>query len=503
MSISKAKCTAWPWRFLLGAVAILLFMAGGAGAQIGGGEGEDRIFTLWPLIDYRSSPQVDYRSLRLLGPFFKHERKGSETEFGLRPLFFRAQDREDDLRYSEYLYPVASSRHEDGRRYRQVLRLYQSDFDRRDENHEDSFTLFPFLFYGEDREQGEYFAFFPLGGKMYGRFWRDEIRFTLFPLYGYTRRGDTEITNIVWPVYARIEGENEAGVKFWPLYGHSEKEGVYRKRFVLWPFYFNEHLGLDRDNPRHRRGVFPFYLAEDSPTRSQRTWLWPFFSHIVDHERDYEEWNLPWPLVRHAEGSYRESRKFLPFYSNERTGAMERRWVGWPIYLHSRLTTEELVRERSRVLFFLYSNLEERLLLEDDQEYVRLKRVALWPLFNYERRRGVSHFSTLALLEPFFPDSGGIRRNWSPLYSLYQSKWDTHGNHISSFLWNLYWKERRGEDLAYELFPLIRYEGEGGAMKEFKLLKGLVHVVRDENGGRFSLFYLPWGFSWGGQAQSP
>lgn len=464
---------------------------------------DDRIFTLWPVVDYRSSPALDYTSVRMLGPFFKYERKGSEVEYGVRPLFFRAHDSVHDLRVGEYLYPVAGSRHEEQRSFFQLFHLLETDYDRSASGRGNAFMLFPFLFYGEDREQGSYFAFFPIGGKLYGRFWRDEIRFTLFPLYGYTRKGDTEITNVVWPVYARIRGDKEEGVKLWPLYGRSEKQDVYRKTFVLWPFYFNEHLRLDREEPLHRRGVFPLYMAEDSPSRSQRTWLWPFVSHIVDRERDFEEWNLPWPFIRYAEGSYKQSRKFLPFYSNERTGSLERRWVLWPIYLRSRLTTEDLVRERHRVLFFLYSHLEERLLLEGEPDYVRLKRTAFWPLFNYEQRRGVAHFSTLALLEPFFPEKSEIRRNWSPLWTLYQRKSDTHGNVISSFLWNLYWKERRGADLAYEVFPLVQYEGEAGRMKSFKFLKGLVHLQRDTHGGRVSLFYLPWGLSWGGRDEQP
>lgn len=491
-----------PARSVVLAMAGALLLILGAPSP-GQAQDQDRIFTLWPLIDYRSSPRLEYSSLRLLGPLFKHERKGSEVEYGVRPLFFRAHDEEDGRRFAEYLYPMAGSRQSQDQRYFQFFRLLESDTDRRREGHGDEFMLFPFIFYGQDREQGDYFAFFPFGGKLYGKFWRDEIRFTLFPVYGYTRRGDTEITNILWPIYARIEGENESGVKIWPLYGRSQKDGVYQKRFVLWPFYFNEHLRLDTENPRHRRGVFPFYLADDSPARSQRTWLWPFFSHIVDRERDYEEWNFPWPLVRHAQGSHRESRKFLPFYSRERTGALERNWVLWPFFLHSRLTTEELVRERRQVLFFLYSNLEERLRLEEEPDYVRLKRVALWPLFNYERRQGVSHFSTLALLEPFFPEKGGIRRNWSPLYTLYQSKWDTQGNSVSSFLWNLYWKERRGADLAYEVFPLVGYRGEGGEMREIKILKGLVTLVREPAGSRLSLFYLPWGISWGQTEPTP
>ena len=51
------------------------------------------------------------------------------------------------------------------------------------------------------------------------RFGRDEIRFALFPLYGRTRKGGTQITNVLWPIFARIRGEHESGLKLWPLYG--------------------------------------------------------------------------------------------------------------------------------------------------------------------------------------------------------------------------------------------------------------------------------------------
>ena len=48
------------------------------------------ISTLWPFFDYRASESADYQSTRLLGPFLKYETKGFETEYALRPLFYRS-----------------------------------------------------------------------------------------------------------------------------------------------------------------------------------------------------------------------------------------------------------------------------------------------------------------------------------------------------------------------------------------------------------------------------
>jgi hypothetical protein len=107
----------------------------------------------------------------------------------------------------------------------------------------------------------------------------------------------------------------------------------------------------------------------------------------------------------------------------------------------------------------------------------------------------LSHFSTLALLEPFFPNNEQIERNWSPLWRIYQRRWDSAGNNASTFLWNLYWKERRGDDLLFELFPLIYYRDEESLQHfELSLLKGLYRYTRESERSCSYLFYLPWGW---------
>lgn len=456
---------------------------------------EDQVRTFWPLFDYRSSPVHNYSSLHLLGPLFKLESKGTETDFSLRPLLFHAWETDGEDTYSEVLYPVGSGKTGRGLTAFQSIQLLQYDFGEAEEGSDNEFMLFPFLFYGEHEERGRFFALFPLGGTLYEKFGRDEIKFTLFPLYGRTVKGSTATTNILYPFFARMQGEDESGFKFWPLYGQSEKIGVYRKKFALWPIFYSQDLGLDSNNPRQRRGVFPLYTSDLSPQRQARTVLWPFFSHIEDQQRGYEEWNLPWPLVRLTSGRYKEGVRVLPFFADERVGAGRNRWFLWPLYKIEEIDSDFLYRRRDRVLFFLYSDLIED---SKDPESSPKRRRAFWPLFQYESKNGVHHFSTLALLEPFFPDNGGIQRNWAPLWRLYQTRWDDRGNEISSLLWNLYWKERRGDDLAWELFPLVNYRQEKQQVTELSLLKGLISFRQQQFGRKLHLFYLPWGLPLGG-----
>ncbi len=463
------------------------------------GDAEGRILTLWPLIDYRSSPETDYTSIHALGPFLKYERKGTEREYALRPLYFRASDPEDGISFSETLYPVASRKSSPDQTSYQGLRLLTYDFGEREKGSDNEFMLFPLIFYGEHRERGRYFALFPLGGKIYDMFGRDEIRFALFPVYGQTRKKDRVTDNVLWPVFARIRGEGESGYKFWPIYGASHKDGVYRKRFFLWPIFFSQDLALNSENPRHRRIVFPFYVGESSPQQVSTTWLWPFFSHTRNYKRDFEEWNFPWPLFRITRGSHKEGRRFLPVYADERAGAMRKRTYLWPLYRIEEMETELLYQRRDRILFFLYSDFREAPV---DEDLPRRRRIALWPLFTYETRGGIGTFHALSLLEPFFPGNRSIERNWSPLWRLYQNKWDTQGNEISSFLWNLYWKERRGPDLAMEVFPLFFYNSGAGEGSEFSLLKGLYRYRSGKEGKKITLLYLPWGFSWGKVART-
>lgn len=446
--------------------------------------------TFWPLYDYRASAQADYQSLHLLGPFAKYETKGTETEYTLRPLFYRAVDEEGNSE-TDVLYPLfGHKKSKDSSRFH-IFHLIDYDFGQSETGSNNRWYVFPFLFYGEE-EQGTYRAFFPFGGTLYNWFGRDRITFALFPLYSRTERGTRRVDNVLWPFFARISGEDESGYKFWPIYGKSSKTGVYRKKFFLWPIFFSESRKLDSDNPEEIRAAWPFYVSRESPEKSFTAVLWPFFYKFENRVKGYEEWNLPWPLVRVTEGEDYHGLKLLPFFADETMDVKRQRWYLWPIYKIEEMDTELIQRRRDRVLFFLYSDTRESKWETGDS----MRRINFWPLFGYNRKNGVSHFHVLSLIEPFFPENESIERLWSPLWRIYQQKWDQQGNQVISLLWNLFWSERQGDRLAWELFPLFEYQKQSPGKKSFSFLKGLVSYRRDEQGRRLNLFYLPWGLRW-------
>jgi hypothetical protein len=449
------------------------------------------VSTFWPLFDYRSSDSADYQSLHMFGPLIKYETKEDEADYAIRPFFYSTVD--DEGRSStDVLYPIFSYQSKKDSMSFQLIQLFKYDSGEPESGSRNRHYIFPFLFYGEE-EQGTYRAFFPFGGTLYNWFGRDRITFTLFPLYSQTERKGTQVDNILWPFFAKISGENESGYKFWPIYGQSSKQGVYRKSFFLWPIFFSESLKLDSDNPEERRAAWPFYIKIESPKKSSTTVLWPFFSKTENREKEYTSWDAPWPLVRVTEGEKYHGMKILPFYADETIDVKRNRWYLWPIYKIEEMNSELIERRRDRILFFLYSDTWEAKFETGD----RMRRIDFWPLFGYKRINGVSSLHFLSLIEPFFPNNQSIERLWAPLWRFYQQKWDQQGNHVVSLLWNLYWHEKQGDKVAWELFPLVEYRKESENDHELRILKGLFNYRSSDSGKQFNLFYTPWGLRWG------
>jgi len=447
----------------------------------------DGIFTLWPLVDYRASEANGYSSLSLLGPLFKQTQAPKASLLSLRPFFSHLQ--QDGYDYREVLYPLFRQEGAEDRGNFSLLGLFTGDYGEQTEGAENEHMLFPFFFWRDNDRPDDYFAFFPFWGTILDKYGRDSIRFRLFPLYSRTQKKETVTTNILWPFFASVEGPEESGFKAWPLYGASRKQGHYRKLFVLWPLYFNYDLAIGSENPETYRALYPFYVSRQSPVLSSRTWFWPFFSRTQDREKDYDQWFYPWPLWGHATGTYKQGIRVLPFYSKERTGGVEKTWLLWPFFRHERSEIDQLSQEHFRVLFFLYSDLRESSIGGKGYEK---RRVSLWPLATYRRLDGVSRLSLFSLLEPFFPENEKIERNWSPLWSIYRHAWDTQGNEATSLLWNLYWKERRGDKLAFELFPLLNARTGPGEGTRIDILKGLLRYSSNAQGRSLRLFFLPW-----------
>lgn len=480
------------FRLLLLAFLVTINAASPLRAADGDGS-EGTIFTFWPLIDYRESPADGFSNLSILGPLVKILKQGDETVTALRPLVYNAAVERDDSSKTSIIYPVASVTTGPEQWNLQVLQIFQINEFRRDEpdEAENSSMLFPLYIRGESEEHGTYTSLFPLYGTLYDRLFRDEIHYVLFPLYGRTVAKGTTTRHYLYPFFSTIEGKDEEGWQFWPVYGQASGEGRYEKQFVLWPLYLRERTGLNTDNPTERLTVFPFYASTESPRLSSRTFLWPFAGWSSDRSTGQEERYYLWPFVMTARGEKKEVDRYLPFYSRERTRESSKHWYLWPLLSHDEITSDTYCRERDRVLFFLFSDNVETWPIDGAER----RTTAFWPLFTYHRNeRGVKSFSFPAPLEPL-TDRDGIEQSWAPLWRLYIQRWNDGGDSAVSFLWNLYWHEKRGNDLAYELFPLLTYRslGEG---TETSILKGLVRYRSTGAGWALRLFWLPFGLKW-------
>jgi len=492
-------------KILLAGAALVIASACGAYAEeasppaetVAAEEGS--IFTFWPLIDYRESKRERYRNISLLGPLIKIQQRGDERETALRPLFYRTADLREKSSNTEYLYPLASVESGPEVETFQFLKLLQKSFyAKADGTEERSSMLFPFYISGRSEKYGEYLSVFPFYGDIYERFWRDEYHYVMFPLYGRTVKKGTTNYNVLYPFFSVTSGERESGFQFWPLYGQSAKEGVYRKKFLVWPLYMAEESGLDTDNPASKLLLFPLYASTESPQRSSRHFLWPFFGHTEDRAKKQEEWDIFWPFWVVERGDVRTVDRWLPFYSEEKGRETLRRWVLWPLYRRDEINSPKFHQERDRLLYFLFWDKRESW----PEDGVSRRRTALWPLFLYNRdERGVSALSIPAPVEPVL-DREQIDRIWAPFWRLYLQRWNEQGDSALSILWNLYWHERRGQELAFELFPLISYQNRH-AGAEWKILKGLVGFRSEGNLSRLQLLWLPFGINWGEKSGQP
>ena len=445
------------------------------------------IITLWPLFDYRSSPATGYSNLSILGPLFKREQSGADTNTALRPLFFSRST--STSAETDILYPIASTDSSENDSSTQVLRVFQKNVSRSGTPDEKRETmLFPFYISGSSEKYGPYKSFFPFHGDIYERFWRDEYHFTLFPFYGRTVKNGTTSTNWLYPFFNTISGENESGFQVWPLYGQSHKEGVYEKRFALWPFYISESLGKNRDNPTENLYMLPFYASSRSAQRSSTYAPWPFCGVVRDGDGKVIERDFVWPFWMTASGKDHSTERYLPFYAESRTKDRSSRWIMWPVYRHQSIDSAEFTQQKTSLLYFLYSR--------SDETWPRIGKdratSAFWPLYAWKRDEdGVRTLSMPALVEAVIWNEG-VERNWSPLWRIFISKWDNKGDGATSILWNLYWSERRGNQLAWELSPLVSYRSTK-AGTDLRLLKGLFGYASEAGKSSLRILWIPFG----------
>ena len=422
-----------------------------------------------------------------VGPFFYDQRKDSETTWAIPPLLSYDTDPATESKEFDLLYPVLTCERF-GMEYRWQLGQLLSFSGGQNQNDMPAkrFTIFPLYFQQRSPDPNRnYTALVPLYGHIKDRLFRDDIFMVLFPIYIETRRLDVVTDNYLFPVFHLRHGDGLRGWQCWPLVGNEHKDvtthtngfgeteisGGHDQFFALWPVYFHQNNGIGTDHPEKFRAALPLYALSRSPARDSTSVLWPFFAWIDDRGKKYREWEGPWPFVVVARGEGKTTTRFWPLFSRAHNDTQEGDVYLWPVYIYSRFQAGVLDQNRTRILFYLFSDLTEKN-IETGKER---KRVDLWPLFTWHRDfNGNRRLQILAPVESAVPNNRGVERNWSPLWSLWRSENNPQAGATSqSLLWNLYRRDT------------------APASKKCSLLFGLFQYQSDSEMKKMRLFYVP------------
>lgn len=391
-----------------------------------------------------------------LGPLFSYKKDDKTTRLAIRPLLFSYDSGEGGV--YRYLYPLGKSTEDTSF----FVPFYLS---KKDENKGDT-AFFPF-FYGESKK-GPYFGVFPIYGRLYDRFKKDEMGFFMWPLYSYSEEQGARKTNILWPFFGYYSGKEE-GIKLWPLFGFRNKEGERKSSFFLWPIFYQEERDMNTDNPRTSFFAVPFYLHAKSKTMDYKIVMWPVYTRQQTEFKT--QLDLFWPIYTKIEGQDRDGISFFPFYTYDRNEKDVKYSVLWPVYRDSEWY---LGNERYIYRWLLVLN---RYIEDEKGTFMNL-----WPLFEYRSKKQDYDFYFPSII-PLRYD--GVDVIIKPLITLYEQK--KRGNKsTTNILYGLYTKEEDGDNWRRRFAFLFELKKEPGGMG-FEILSGLFGI----DSKKMKFFFIP------------
>jgi hypothetical protein len=444
-------------------------------------------FHAGPLFDEFDLTLAPGHRTEAMGPLYYTEQQEAVHTWALPPFCSYLSDSETGFSKFDFLYPVFTYNRY-GEQYRiqlgQVLSIAGGPT--QTETARDRITIFPLYFQQRSTEPSEnYTAVFPFYGHIKHRLFRDDWFFVMWPLYVQSKKKDVVTDNYLVPLFDVRHGDGLHGWQLWPLIGTEHRDIMtqtngfgdiktisgYDSSFALWPLYLHDRMDLGTPNPQWRLSSLPAFSLLRSPQRDSTTVIWPFFNVIDDREKKYHEVDAPWPLIEFAHGEGKTTTRIWPFYSKAHTPTLESDFYLWPIYKFNGVYSEPLDSRRTRIVFFLYSDLREK---NTETKAVR-RRIDCWPFFIFRRDfTGNGRLQIIAPLEPFVPMSKSVQREYSPLWSVWRSENNPRAHATSqSLLWNLY---------RHDKTPTT---------KKCSLLFGLFQYQSGPDGNRTRLFYMP------------
>ncbi len=467
-----------------------LLLAGGAFALFGVGSGCSSLprppagFDLGPIVS-RVETVDGIDRIRVLGGIGEHSvGPNGEVLSACRPLTARLHDPSKQSTLHDMLWPVGTIRQRGERLGWRFLLLYGLNDDVGDPSSRSHFWLFPFFYHGQSREGERSTGFFPFYGVGRDIAGIDKIRFVLFPLFAQTEDGGSRTTVVLWPFYRRTIGPRDDQFRLWPFYGRHEREGRWRKRFILWPFWSQVTY-----NRAGREGggfiLFPRYGKAEVGNSSLRMWIPPFFQHATWDE-GYRVC-APWPFIDWSRAGEDYAHTVWPLASSKQVGAVRSRYQLWPIFWQRKAEHSDAVASSFRMVPFLYSG-KEVVAPQASPARASSRDFMLWPLLDYRREGDRSKARMLALWP--LRHSRGVERSWAPLWTLY-SRERAGDRRQTEFLWGMYRHTRDAQRRRISIFPLVSYRRDRQNDEVgWSLLCGLLGRSRNGAASAWRVFFM-------------
>ena len=434
---------------------------------------------------------------RAVGPFLEwsHNPAGVRGT-AIRPFFASETDPATGWLHRDFLWPVGRyGRLGDDSSWRMLI-AFSHHYDRSDPDGRYRFWVLPFYFQGRDAKGRNYWALFPIGGRIHEILNLEETAFILFPLWGRASVGEVQTRHVLWPVFSRTKGGGEDRFRIFPFYGWNRQGDNFEKRFILWPVFSDVRYSY-RNSSGYGYVVFPLWGRVQ--LTDQRTWY--FLPPLIRITRSQQQNMVTvWPFYQRRTG--REERlNIWPFYGYSRVPGRARSYYLWPVVRRESIDRGDAVLSRTFVVpFYKSRTLEPR----EGAGVPREHHVMVWPLLNYDRQ-GVDRRVRCLALWPL-RRTAQVDRSWADLWTLveFRSRGEERRTDV---LWGLYRRQVRGEAWRRtSLFPLVEWEAENGPdhrARSWSLLKGLIARESSNRGVRYRmLYFIRWGGS-SGEVEAP
>ena len=489
--------------------------------------------SLFPLFSAENNEIPGEKEINILYPLFQYRSTPEKTQTRIPVLFSYEKDKEENETLFDVLWPIFtwSRRPRSGNQgfdvsmnffllFSQVHKtLLEKQYTRR--------TLFPFLYYGNDWRNHKHFilfpflwyadkatiympfpstrpqtyrAFIPFYGEFFNLAGNDSIRTILWPCFIRVKHEDRVKYYILWPFFGWGSGENYRSFKIWPLATWGKHpDGSFRMNY-LWPFGYHRRSPLENGEELAFDMLFPFFLRlrspqekwdhyfflygrRISPKRRQLGMLWPLFKTAFYPDTGGRSVTLFALLFSYRWGDDIENFRIFPFYGKRKYKDKERVFIGWPFYQYRFDRFNNLEFSRNYLVPFYMRKLWK---WDNGEEK---KSTTVFPFYSSSRNRDGT-WKTMGPRLMYHDSEDAVERNWESALPLYRASGDDEGHYEKRIFWKLYHREKRpGLDFLEVNTMLFQWKRKNKT-RSFDLLGGLFGLSSEPGKTHYKIFYF-------------